>query len=70
MLGLTLRSEPGEDDIDDIRPRVSRLLKKQEPIDTYFTKLHVGDPRAYGTSRFSPYAPIGYRFSLESGASD
>ena len=44
---LTTNSNEEDGEVDHIRARLSKVLKKQEPIDDYFSRLSV-DPRAHG----------------------
>ena len=43
-----LRSEPIDDEVDRMYGKLAKLLKRQEPVDSYFSRLNVGDPRVYG----------------------
>ncbi|KAL5442065.1 hypothetical protein PMIN07_003759 [Paraphaeosphaeria minitans] len=49
-----LRSKGDDGEVDHIRARLSKILKKQEPIDEYFSRLSV-DPRAHAPRTPQPY---------------
>ncbi|KAK7180285.1 hypothetical protein PSPO01_13701 [Paraphaeosphaeria sporulosa] len=49
-----LRSKGDDGEVDHIRARLSKILKKQEPIDDYFSRLSV-DPRAHAPRTPQPY---------------
>ncbi|KAK3203388.1 hypothetical protein GRF29_112g1144737 [Pseudopithomyces chartarum] len=51
-----LRSNEEDGEVDQIRARLSKILKRQEPIADYFNRLSV-DPRAHGMSAF-PSLPV------------
>ena len=50
---LTTNSNEEDGEVDQIRARLSKILKKQEPIADYFSRLSV-DPRAHGMFAFPP----------------
>lgn len=55
-------SNDEDDEVNHIRARLSRVLKKQEPIDDYFSRLAV-DPRAHGKVHF--YTLLATVFSIQ-----
>ncbi|KAL5458260.1 hypothetical protein PMIN06_003460 [Paraphaeosphaeria minitans] len=61
-----LRSKGDDGEIDHIRARLSKILKKQEPIDEYFSRLSV-DPRAHGMLAFSCLFVLSLHLDISDG---
>jgi hypothetical protein len=64
---LTTNSKGDDGEVDHIRARLSKILKKQEPIDDYFTRLSV-DPRAHGMLAFSSPLVLSIHLAISEGA--
>lgn len=63
---LTTNSNEEDGEVDLIRARLSKILKKQEPIDDYFSRLSV-DPRAHGMLPFSLLSVVSLSLAFSHG---
>jgi hypothetical protein len=83
VLCLTVDSNHEDDEVDTVRIRLKKLLKKQEPIEDYFTRLGVSHGKsnsfaAFGISLFllqwlcllqTNICPLAFQFFIPEGFS-